>query len=499
MAKHDIVIVGSGLGGMISASILSKEGYKVCLLEKHHQLGGAIQNFRRDGVVFDTGAHYIGGMDEGQNLYQYFKYLNLTDKLNLSKMDEDGFDQVSFGDNRETYRYAMGYEHFKDTLLPNFPGERKALTRYIDKLVEISNAFPLYKLKNNNQSILESEYYKISTVSFLDQLTKNKRLKNVLAGTNLLYAGEGNKTPVYIHSLINNSYIESAYRLVDGSSQIAEHLAESIIANGGTILKQAEVEKFIFKDKSIEYVQLTNGEKVFADKFISNIHPSRTFEMIDKEKMRKVYRDRINGLDNTISVFTLYITLKKNSFKYLNHNIYYYKNNNVWTASTYDPNHWPESYMLLTQCTSGGGEYAEGITVMAYMKYDEVLKWANTSIGHRGAEYEDFKVQKADMLLDFVEEKFPDIRQHIHKVYTSTPLTYKDYTATKEGSLYGVMHDSNDPLKSLILPKTKIPNLFLTGQNISLHGVLGVTIGAVLTCSEILGPNYLLSKIREAQ
>ena len=61
--------------------------------------------------------------------------------------------------------------------------------------------------------------------------------------------------------------------------------------------------------------------------------------------------------------------------------------------------------------------------------------------------------------------------------------------------MYGYEKDSNNPMKTFIAPKTKLNNLFLTGQSINMHGVLGVTIGAVLTCSEIVGKEYLVNKI----
>ena len=79
----------------------------------------------------------------------------------------------------------------------------------------------------------------------------------------------------------------------------------------------------------------------------------------------------------------------------------------------------------------------------------------------------------------------------------STPLSYRDYIGCHNGNLYGYVKDSNNPLRTFISPKTKIKNLFLTGQNINMHGVLGVTIGAVVTCSEILGRNYLIRKINQ--
>lgn len=111
MKEHyDIVIIGSGLGGLVSAIILAKEGYSVCVLEKNNQFGGNLQTFVRDKTIFDTGIHYIGGLSEGQNLYKYFKYLGIIDDLKLKKMDEDGFDIISFEDTNKEFPHAQGYE-----------------------------------------------------------------------------------------------------------------------------------------------------------------------------------------------------------------------------------------------------------------------------------------------------------------------------------------------------------------------------------------------------
>jgi len=90
--KYDVLIIGSGLGGLQCAYILSREGYNVCVLEKNRVLGGCLQTFSRCGTVFDTGMHYIGSMDEGQTLHRYFKYLGILPGLRLKKLDEDGFD-----------------------------------------------------------------------------------------------------------------------------------------------------------------------------------------------------------------------------------------------------------------------------------------------------------------------------------------------------------------------------------------------------------------------
>jgi all-trans-retinol 13,14-reductase len=146
--------------------------------------------------------------------------------------------------------------------------------------------------------------------------------------------------------------------------------------------------------------------------------------------------------------------------------------------------------------TSGNNGYATSASVITYMDYSEVKAWENTFTGDRGDDYLEFKERKASILLNAVEKQFPGFRNTIETYYTSTPLTWRDYTGTREGSAYGILKDYNRPIESLILPRTQIPNLYLTGQNINLHGILGVTIGAVVTCGELIDPHYLINKIR---
>src|SRR5690349_5876518 len=114
--QYDIVIVGSGLGGLACGAILAREGKSVCVLEKNKQIGGALQTFVRKRVIFDSGVHYVGGLDEGQNLYQLFKFLGIIEKMKMRKLDIDCFDAILFRDDPKVYRYAQGYENFIKTL-----------------------------------------------------------------------------------------------------------------------------------------------------------------------------------------------------------------------------------------------------------------------------------------------------------------------------------------------------------------------------------------------
>lgn len=502
MQQFDVVIIGSGLGGLACGAILAKEGYKVCILEKNKQIGGTLQTFVRDKIIFDSGVHYVGGLDKGQNLHTLFKYLGIMDKLKLRKMDEDVFDTIVFNGDPHEYRYAQGYENFIGTLVKDFPDEEAAIRKYCDGIKEVCSKFPLYNLRSGDYfekvGVLE-----IDTQTFLESITPNKKLQNVLAGTSLLYAGVPYKTPLYVHALVLNSYIESSWRFVDGGSQIARLLSREITSRGGVILRHKNVVKLKEEGGKLSYAETDAGEKYHAGLFISNVHPTRTIEMTESEVIKKAFRTRLNSLDNSISTFYVNIVLKKDSFRYRNHNYYYFADNDAWCVLNYNEENWPRGYALFFTTTSKSDEFAEAVTLMTYMRFDDVKKWEGTfnTVSNeisRGEDYEKFKEEKAEKLFALVEEKFPGFRHAIDKYYTATPLSVRDYIGTSDGSLYGIVKDFREPMKTFISPRTKIPNLFLTGQNLNLHGVLGVTVSAVLTCSEILGINYMLDKIRNA-
>ena len=496
MPKYDIVISGAGLAGLICGSILSRNGLKVCILEKNLRAGGCLQSFTRKGITFDTGVHYIGSLDDGQILERCFTYLGLTGKISARRMNEDGYDIITFGDDENVYRHPMGYERYIEVLSSMFPGERAGIIKYCDTLRRVNDSFPINNLRAG-EGIIDSEYFNTSVIGFLRSITDNKKLQSVMAGTNLLYAGISDHTPMFIHSLINYSYMQSAYRLVGGSEQIAEILSAQITQHGGGIFTDAEVVRYLHNEKGeIKAAEIKNGELFEGSNFISTLHPSLSVRMIDPKYLRKTYVSRIAELDNTISVFGLYIVFKEGCFPYTDSNYYHYSGDNVWIAESYDAAAWPESFFMSITPQSDNEKYAAGINVLCCMKYRDVEKWSNTTVEKRGAEYKDFKEMKARAVISLIEKRFPGFSGMIDSYYTSTPLTYRDYTATVDGSIYGISHDSENFIRSHISTKTKIPNLFFAGQSVSLHGVLGVAVSSIMACGNIIGLDSLVNQIK---
>ena len=499
--KYDVVIIGSGLGGLVSAIILAKEGYRVCVLEKNQQFGGNLQTFSRDKVIFDTGVHYIGGLSEGQNLYRYFKYLEILDDISLKKMDEEAYDVVTFDTDSIEYKHAQGYERFSESLMAQFPGEETAITAYCEKMKSTCDNFPLYRMKKSKAYYDNPAIFEEKAKDFIESITDNEKLRAVLAGSSLLYAGDGDRSPMYMHALAVNSYIESSYRCIKGGSQITKALLKTLREYGGTAIKRQKVTKIDTENGLVTAVHTSAEKTVYADIFISNVDPKMTLNMLGPDLFRKSYVTRIEAIESTIASFTLYLVLKPKSFKYLNHNHYHFKDtDSVWDALDYTEENWPRGYMVSMGINDENEVWGDNMTVMTYMRFDEMAPWTDTfntaaAKNDRGQSYEAFKAEKSEIIIKELEKKFPNIRDCIEAAYASTPLSYRDYIGCNNGSMYGYVKDANNPMKSFVSPRTKIKNLYFTGQSLNMHGILGVTISGVVTCSEILGRDYLVSKI----
>lgn len=497
---YDVVIIGSGLGGLLCATILAKEGMKVCVLEQDKQIGGLLQTFSLQKTVFDSCVHYIGGLGKGHTLWHIFRYAGIMDKLVLTPLDANGFDRIAFADEATEYPLAIGDENFVERLSVYFPNERTALQQYIDTLKSTSAHFPLYHLRNGDAAE-KNAVTGWSLTEKLQGITGNKLLQNVLAGNNLLYAGVAGKTPFYLHALVEESYMHSAHKVVPGSSQIAKFLWQELQAHGGVIYRNTEVVKLVEEGGEITHAICTDGNHYYGKHFIANMHPAQLVQLTDSSMIRPVYRNRVSGVENTVSAFMLNLVLKPGTVPVRNHNLYWHATHDVWHSVNYDTINWPEGYALYyTEDTNNPG-YAESLSILAYMRYDEAARWSNTlnRTNHqqdRGADYEAFKAEKSELLLQKVYDRVPELKGVITAQSAATPLTYRDYSATPQGSIYGILKDVNKPAETTVATRTRIPNLYLTGQNVNLHGVLGVSITAIATCAELLGLEYLLKKIK---
>jgi phytoene dehydrogenase-like protein len=478
MRTYDVAIIGAGLAGLECASILSKEGMSVIVLEQGAISGGFFQPFKRRGVLIDSSVHYIGSLDKGQFMERFFSYLNIMDKVDFVRMDNDEFETIYL--DGKPYPMAMGHLNFVDKLSEHFPSERRGLEKYIDSIKKIS----LFSI----ESVRRGEGFSSDS---LDAVTKpvelaisssisDKRLQRILTGNSIIYCGESALTPFYVHAMTTNSYIESSWKIRGGASGVTEAMAESVKSYGGEVRCNTEIKSILINNMRAVGVETFTGEKIMAKRVISTLHPDLTTKMVGEESgLRESYRRRVSELKNSTSMFCLYIILKRDSLEYLNKNIHIQGESPL---------------MISFQPPLRGSLYADVVTIITPMNFSEVQKWSNSKPGLRGDDYLQFKSEFSEVLINRAEEVLANLRQSIDYTCSASPLTFRDYVKTPQGSVYGVMKDYNKPLSTFLPVKSRVENLYLAGQSVNLHGVMGVTFTSLLTCSEILG-NGVVNKM----
>jgi len=309
-------------------------------------------------------------------------------------------------------------------------------------------------------------------------------------------------TPAYIHALINVLYIDGPSRFVGGSRQLSDALADVIRLHGGQVLTRQRVTALhVDEARRCTSVATDGGGSYAADYYISAIHPARLVSMAPPGAFPKAYRQRVAGIPNTYSAFTVYVKFRPGSFPYINHTCYFQDDyGRVWHLADYDPadREWPHGFMYMTPDSGSRQPWSATMIVNCLMPFQAVSQWQDTTTGHRGQDYERWKQHHVEQVLGRLEQLHPGFRQTVDSLWASSPLTIRDYYGQPEGALYGVRKDCTDIVRSQLPIFTKVKNLLLTGQNINLHGICGVPLTAVNTAEALVGQHRILEKINHA-
>lgn len=483
--KYDVVIIGGGLGGLLCARLLSSAGRRVVVLERQRQAGGCMQSFTRHGHHYDTGLHYVGGLTEGQRLHAIFSHLGLM-RLPWLRMDEDAFDRITIG-NRQ-FAFAQGYERFVDTLSAQFPDEREALRTYVELLRHL-DALPL--AHPDVQKYMEINAYDYLTTLFHDPL-----LVNVLAGSSLKMELRRDTLPLFTFAHGNSSFIGGSWRLQGPGNMLVDAVVEDIIHAGGQVVCGAEVTSLEEREGQIAAAHCSTGEVYEADTFISDVHPTNTFALIEESKvLSKIFRRRMSVMENTHGIVTTSVVLRPDSVPYFNCNHFVYATDNVWEpVDTTTP---VDRVMVSCQAPASSTDHIDHLDLLTPVPLSLFDKWADTRVGRRPSKYEKLKHDLATESIALAQRAMPMLADHLTQIYVTTPLTWRDYNHTPQGSAYGVRKDSHNPLLTMLSPRTPISNLLLTGQSLLLHGVEGVTMTALLTCQYLMDSDYIQSLMKE--
>ncbi|MGH3452598.1 MAG: phytoene desaturase family protein, partial [Haloechinothrix sp.] len=294
--SFDVVVVGSGMGGMTAAAYLAAAGKRTLVLEAYDVIGGCTHVFRRAGKwEFDVGTHYLGDCGPDGVMPTILRGVGLDKRVEFLLLDEDGFDVIVLPDR--SIPLPAGWDRFRAVLTEAFPGEEKAIhhfTGVLEKLgAAIDHVYTPASLRHTAAFALRAgpaAYWAMRPLShLLDSMPMSDALKATLAVHYGTYSSPPTRTPVTVHALMMHMFMTTGAWFPKGGGQtFSARLGEVVVANGGEIRTRTRVEEIRVEDKRVVGVRLTDGTRIDAPLVVSNADLKKTYsELLDPHHLKK--------------------------------------------------------------------------------------------------------------------------------------------------------------------------------------------------------------------
>ena len=487
--SYDVIVIGSGIGGLTTAALLAKAGKTVLVVERHDRPGGYAHSFTRKQYRFDSAVHAISGCENkgyanGHMIYRIFTSLDILDKA--------GFIPIKH------YARALlpgleiniptGETAFIDSLSKHFPGQRQNLENFIKltRLVAEQATIADELLAENQPGAIDQlrelfRYRRSTLASAMDEFLDDEHLKCVFAGL-WPYIGLPPKQLSFLYwAIMFSGYIlEGAYYCRGSFQTMANTLSDSIIHNNGEILYKMSVRKILINDGKACGIETENGQEILAPVVVSNADILQTFEhLVGAGNTPVNYLKKLHSMEISMSVFVVYIAtdIDRDSLK-KSHEIFIYENYDhqaSYDASMENRITWFSATVLTNSDPSLAPDGTHLIMLSTLLPY--------SSTNWREQKY-NFQQQ----LLDKAEQYFPGLSDHLLFVESGTPRTMQRYTLNHQGSAYGWNPSPSQTGPSRPAVKSPIPGLYLASHWTQPGGgVNGVSIAGVMAAQSILG------------
>ena len=504
--NYDAIVIGSGIGGLTTAACLARDGRRVLVLEQHYTAGGMTHTYERHGYEWDVGLHYVGDMnDASTSARRLFDYIS-DGSLEWAPMDAH-FDRIFLG--QQQYDLVAGSEAYKAELLRRFPAEQAALDSYFAamqkvrqgiSLLAVEKALPGWAgwLVRQIRHASQGRYFRQTTRQVLESMTDNQTLIAVLCGQ----WGDCGMPPAessfVIHSMIARHYMQGASYPVGGSARLADSIIPVIEAAGGDVFTYADVAEILVEQQRAAGVRMVDGTSIRAPLVISNAGAFNTFtRLLPAAQRRPADSRRLAQVQRSPACLCLYIGLQDSA-----ENLGLPKSN-LWI---YPGEHYEQQIarfeadpsaeiplVYISFPSAKDPDFARRhpgratIEIIAPGPFDWFADWQDSQWGQRGDDYLALKAHWSGRLLAVLYQHLPQLQGKVDYHELSTALSNAHFCRYPQGEIYGLQHDPARFEQHWLKPATRIPGLYLTGQDVMSCGIVGAAVGGVLCAAAIDG------------
>ena len=513
--KWDVIVIGSGIGGLTAASLLSVyAGRRVLVLERHYAAGGFTHTFHRPDYEWDVGLHYIGQVRDGTSrVRRAFDHVT-EGKVSWNAMPEV-YDRIIV--NGQTFDLTRGLEQYREGMKRYFPGEVRAIDKYIAAVQSSNRAARLYYAEKAVPQLVSRiagglmrapflRWAKRTTAEVLSDLTSNQGLIGVLTGQWGDYGLPPAQSSFGIHATIAGHYFDGGSYPVGGASSIAAAIVPAIERNGGRVITSAEVAKILIDGEKAIGVKMADDREFLAPIIISDAGAANTFFRLLPGEMACLssLRDGLRSIPISVAHLGLYVGIKATDAALgLNGtNLWIYPSldhdaNVARFANDIDS---PFASLYISFPSSKDPDFANRcpgrstVEVLTFVPFEAFASWRDTKWKRRGAAYDSLKQNLAARLQTALERHVPAVAGKIDYAELSTPVTTRHFMNYEQGEIYGIGSTPARYSMRALGARTPIRNLYLTGQDVTSLGVVGALFGGAVSASAVLGKN-LLSKL----
>ncbi len=505
-SEYDAIVIGSGIGALAFASIMAKlRKWRVLVLERHFKIGGFTHTFTRPGGwSWDVGLHYVGDMGEGMMGRRLFDFV--TDARVRWNALPDVYDVFVYPGLQ--VRACKGEANLRTALISAFPNERSNIEQYFRDLKSatgwasrhcIAMAMPpllawMIRAVNRRTAKLPLEI----TEQYLERRFGDPRLRAVVTSQWADYGLPPGLSAFATHAVIASHYLKGAWYPDGGAGEIAKATGAVIRAAGGELLSNHEVTGILLEGGRAVGVEVNVGKgkqgaraEFRAPVIVSDAGAWNTFTRL-LPAAALPFPDQLKSPPEGFEVVELFLGLRRDPREMG------FQGENYWIFESFDHD---EMY-------AQRNEILDGQAAMAYLSFPSLrdrhaqrhtaeiiapLSYGSLEAHHdepwrrRGADYESAKNRITRALLDIVERHHPGFGDLVEYSELATPLSFEHFTAAPSGAIYGYPATPEKYRKAWLGPRTPIHNLYLTGVDAALPGIMGALMGAIVAASCVLG------------